>query len=404
MMAQQKPLTTAQRQPGGLSLVPIPLQLAALRPPTAPLEPEIDDELRELEAVSQNLEIHTLSANTRRAYVKAWRSFEAFCQVHDLDPLPAHPETVRWYVAWMSVQMDENGLPRFSVATVRQGLAGIADRHLREGLLDPTGHRGVSGLVRGLAKLRATRPVRKRPLLLDDVLRIVRSMDHDVYPAGVSAARDELAIWLGFAGALRRSEAAGLQLNSLELHRLDGVHVHVGASKADQDNTLPDIVVLPFGETPSTCAPCAVHRWVALMNAVDRRQTMTLLFAYQLDEHVCGKAGTGPGLISSADLMSDAPLLRATYRNRKSARIHEQGVTGDALHTMLLTRMAEAGMNPSAYGFHSLRAGHVTQARRNGASTEEIMRAGRWRKAETVNVYDREFNPAARNSVMRLGL
>lgn len=61
-------------------------------------------------------------------------------------------------------------------------------------------------------------------------------------------------------------------------------------------------------------------------------------------------------------------------------------------------------MDPSAYGFHSLRAGHVTHARRNGASTGEIMRGGRWRKAETGNVYDRGFNPAARNSVMRLGL
>jgi hypothetical protein len=32
------------------------------------------------------------------------------------------------------------------------------------------------------------------------------------------------------------------------------------------------------------------------------------------------------------------------------------------------------------------------------------MRAGRWSRAATVDVYDREFNPAARNSVMRLGL
>ncbi|MGW0881417.1 hypothetical protein [Streptomyces sp. NPDC002671] len=71
---------------------------------------------------------------------------------------------------------------------------------------------------------------------------------------------------------------------------------------------------------------------------------------------------------------------------------------------MLRTRMEEVGMDPSAYGFHGLRAGHVTQARQKGASTEEIMRGGRWRKGETVNVYDREFNPAARNSVMRLGL
>lgn len=130
---------------------------------------------------------------------------------------------------------------------------------------------------------------------------------------------------------------------------------------------------------------------------------MRRLFDYDLDSHVCG-AGGGAGLISSADLMSSAPLLRATYRNRRSARIHESGVTGDALHTMLLARLGEAGMNPAPYGFHSLRAGHVTQARRNGASTEEIMRAGRWRKAETVNVYDREFNPLARNSVTSLGL
>lgn len=48
-------------------------------------------------------------------------------------------------------------------------------------------------------------------------------------------------------------------------------------------------------------------------------------------------------------------------------------MSGDALHAMLHRRTEEAGMNPSAYGFHGLRAGHVTQTRRNGASTEEIM-------------------------------
>jgi integrase len=385
-------------------------RLAAIDLPEVPLAAEVDDQLAELEEISRDLVVHTLSANTLRAYEKAWRSFEGFCAEHTLEPLPAHPETVRWYVAWMSKQIRAHGLPRFSVPTIRQYLAGIADRHLGEGFLDPTGHRAVSDLVRGLAKLRGTRPDRKRPLLLDDVLRIVAAMDHDVYPAGVSAARDTAAVWLGFAGALRRSEAARLRLNGLELHRQDGIHVRVGASKTDQDNTAPDVVVLPFGSAPTTCAPCAVHRWVALVRTsgeadggARRRETMRQLFAYQLDSHVCGADG-GVGLVSGTDLASGASVLRATYRNQKSARIHESGVTGDALHTMLLARMSEAGMDPNAYGFHSLRAGHVTQARRNGASTEEIMRAGRWRKAETVNVYDREFNPAARNSVMRLGL
>lgn len=384
--------------------------LAAVGAPPTILDPELDDELEELEEISRGLEAHTLSDNTRRAYEKAWRSFESFCDSHSLEPLPAHPESVRWYVAWMSTQVDEWGTPRFATATIRQHLAGVANRHVRDGYLDPTGHRAVSDLVRGLAKLRAVRPVRKRPLLRDDVVRIIASMEHDSYPVGVSSTRDAAAIWLGFAGALRRSEAARLRLNSLELHPEDGIHVRVGASKADQDNSGPDVVVLPFGATASTCAPCAVHRWVALIAIAQeqdlrlrRRAMMRRLFSYRLDEHVCGAAG-GAGLVSSADLTSGAPLLRATYRNRKDARIHEAGVSGDALHTMLCGRMAEAGMDPSAYGFHSLRAGHVTQARRNGATTEEIMRAGRWSRAETVNVYDREFNPAARNSVMRLGL
>ncbi|WP_329142694.1 hypothetical protein OIU91_03825 [Streptomyces sp. NBC_01456] len=60
-------------------------------------------------------------------------------------------------------------------------------------------------------------------------------------------------------------------------------------------------------------------------------------------------------------------------------------------------------MDPLAYG--STVCELVTSLRQGvGASTEEIMRAVRWRKLETVNVYGREFNPAARNSVMRLGL
>lgn len=365
-------------------------------------------DLRELETLSRSLEEHTHASNTRRAYDQAWRSFTAFCAEHDLNSLPADPETVRWYVAGMTAP---DGRPPYAVSTIRQRLAGIADRHLREGHLDPTAHLGVVNLVRGFQKQRPRRPVRKKPLLLDDVLQIIRAMDHRSFPAGVAAARDTVAIWLGFAGAMRRSEAAGLSLDSVELHRQDGVIIHVGRSKADQENMLPDVVVLPYGHRPNTCAPCAVHRWVALMKAAkaDNRSRVTdvdqRLRDVQRSGHVCGKTGSKrPPLITNADLRSAAPLLRAVYRNRHSVTVHERGVTGDALHTMLRTRMKEARMPSEDYGFHSLRAGHVTQARRNGAPTEEIMRAGRWRNQDTVNIYDREYNPASRNSVTRLGL
>lgn len=384
-------------------------RLAALEAPTAVPEAAITDELGELEEISRGLERQTHSANTRRAYDSAWRSFTGFCEEHGLEPLPAHPETVRWYVAWMSVQLDVHGLPRFSLATIRQRLAGVADAHVRQGYLDPTGHRGVVDLVRGLSKLRATRPARKRPLLLEDLLRIIAAMDHHRYPAGISAARDTAALWLGWAGAMRRSEVAALRMSSLELHPADGIHVSVGQSKADQDNVAPDKVVLPYGSTPTTCAPCALHRWLWLLvvpaapgSPQHRRAVMSQLLD-TTGGHVCGLGG-GRHLVTNADLARSAPLLRATYRNRHNATIADAGISGDALGTMLSTRLHEAGLDPRHYGFHSLRAGHVTQARRNGAGTEEIMRQGRWRKAETVGIYDREWNPLSRNSVTRLGL
>lgn len=389
-------------------------RLAAVTTPASIRDSDLDEELYELEEVSRSLEAHTLSENTRKAYAKAWATFTEFCRSHDLESLPAHPETVRWYVAWMATRTRAEGTaatqgsPRFAVSTIRQHLAGIAERHLREGYLDPTTHRSVSDLVRGLGKSRAERPERRRPLLLDDVLRVIAHMEHGEHPAGIAAARDELAIWLGFVGALRRSEAAALTLRSVRPHREDGVHIHVGRSKADQMNLLADVVVLPYSGSPRTCAPCALHRWVHLVLAAERGASLRqCLERQQLAResllHVCGAEGS-TALLSSGDLDSAAPLLRAVYRNRRDGRIQAEGITGDALHTMLRTRVREAGLDATAVGFHSLRSGHVTQARRNGASTEEIMRAGRWQRAETVGIYDREHNPLARNSVLRLGL
>lgn len=378
-------------------------------------------ELRELEEVAEQLAEHQLAANTKRAYAKAWRSFSGFCERYDLKTLPAHPETVRWYVAWLSSQHHEDtGLPRYSTATIRQYLAGVAHHHLIEGHLDPTAHRGVGQLVRGLERLRALRPTWKKPLMLESVLKVIDAMEHDVYPDGVSAARDTLALWLGWAGAMRRSEVARLGLANIELHDVDGVHLSVGQSKADQYNVLPDKVVLTYGTTVRTCAPCALQRWLALVALVEehrdgdararRRATMELLYGFgNQTQHVCGVDGSAQ-LVTSATLARlvaadpKASLLRATYRNRHDARIHDRGVSGDALGQMLSTRLEAAGIAAGPHGFHSLRAGHVTAARRNGTPTEDIMRQGRWRRAETVTVYDREWNPASRNSVTRLGL
>ena len=39
-----------------------------------------------------------LSANTRRAYATAWRSWSAWCASEDVEPLPAQPVLVAAYL------------------------------------------------------------------------------------------------------------------------------------------------------------------------------------------------------------------------------------------------------------------------------------------------------------------
>ena len=70
-------------------------RLAAVTTPPSIRDSDLDEELYELEEVSRSLEAHTLSENTRKAYAKAWATFADFCGSHDLESLPAHPETVR---------------------------------------------------------------------------------------------------------------------------------------------------------------------------------------------------------------------------------------------------------------------------------------------------------------------
>lgn len=98
-----------------------------------------------------------------------------------------------------------------------------------------------------------------RPLLLDNVRTLLAAMDHNSWPAGLSAARDQFVLFAGFAGALRRSKLAALTFGDLTWHPADGLHLRIRSSKTDQDAT-GATVVLPYGRHPGTCPPCAALR------------------------------------------------------------------------------------------------------------------------------------------------
>ncbi len=267
-----------------------------------------------------------------------------------------------------------------------------------------------------------------RPLLLDDLRTLLAGIEHSRWPGGLTAARDSFVLLAGFAGALRRSELAAL--TSLIWHPADGLHLRIRASKTDQD-AAGATIVLPYGRNAGTCPPCAALRWLRLLDAAAHGRPALMRAVLQTppgpeQDHlyphsdgsaqgaadtVAGRPGERPeGSGASAagpacrapvpELPAGMPLLRAV---RKGGTLADMAVTGDALHAMIGRRATAAGL-AGPIGFHSLRAGFVTQARRAGADHRAVRRQTRHSSDAMVEAYDRDHTPLAGNAVTSLGL
>jgi len=156
--------------------------------------------------------------------------------------------------------------PVYQPATLARRLAAIAAAHRDAGHPSPTRDPAVAAVLTGIRRARAHPPRRMHPLLTDDIRTLLTAMDCSRWPAGLTAARDGLALLAGFAGALRRSELAALTIGDLTWHPADGIHVRIRASKTDQD-AAGATIVLPYGRHPQTCPPCAALRWLRLLDA-----------------------------------------------------------------------------------------------------------------------------------------
>jgi site-specific recombinase XerD len=56
------------------------------------------------------------------------------------------------------------------------------------------------------------------------------------------------------------------------------------------------------------------------------------------------------------------------------------------------------GLDPKQYSGHSLRAGHVTEARARGVADADTMSVTGHKRIETLNIYDRRGNPFQKTS------
>lgn len=345
------------------------------------------------------------SAGTRRTYGSAWRKFRTWCAAEGHAALPAHPVTVAAYLVSAADTLTPDGGRAYAPATLAHHVAAIAHHHRETGQPSPTGDDLVRSTLSGIRRDYAAAGDRPRtpraPLLVDDIVTIVAAARREVegWADEVLERRDSALLLMGFAGAFRRSELVALTCGDVTIHRLDGAHVRLRRSKTDQEGR-GSVRALPFTTSHTSCPPCAYLRWVQVVAAFDtggRPAVIRLLRgAGPFEAHVC----RGPQPRTDRQ----APLLRSI---RKNGNLSSTALSGAAVHAAIRRRAERAGYDPQVVaqlGGHSLRAGFVTQAFRNGASAHAIMRQTGHTTPGMLEVYAREHAPLIGNAVTDIGL
>lgn len=345
------------------------------------------------------------SESTLEAYASAWRRFERWGQTNGHVTLPAHPLTVAAYVVEASDTFTTDGERVFAPATFSKWIAAIAHHHRRSGHINPTDHEAVRATLSGIRRTYATAGDRPRkqmaPLLVVDIDTMVSVARANVtgWASEVLERRDSALLLMGFSGAFRRGELVSLHCADVTVNRLDGVHVRLRKSKTDQDGR-GSVKALPFTVSHNTCPPCATLRWWEVVAAYERggRAAVIRLLRTSADftEHVCRN---GPPRVPQA-----TPFFRAIAKN---GNLSTTALSGAAVHGAVRRRAGAAGYDESlvsSLGGHSLRAGFVTQARRNGADSHAIMRQTGHKSPGMIEVYARENAPLMGNAVTDIGL
>ena len=274
------------------------------------------------------------SENTLRAYRVALTAFSAWCESKSVSSIPASPAAV---AAWLSDRAKAGA----KASSLTVAAAAIRHAHRIADLPSPTEAEGVQNVMRGIRRTIGTAKTQKAPATAEKLSAMLAHI-----PNTITGKRDRALLLLGMAGALRRSELCGLNVEDLAFVE-SGLDVTLRRSKTDQEGQ-GQAVAVPHGTTLKPVE--AVKAWIA------------------------------------ASGITEGPLFRPI---NKSGRILPDRLTDKSLANLVKAYSGKAGLDASTFSGHSLRAGFVTSAADRGADINRIMDQTRHTDPRTVRGYIR---------------
>lgn len=288
----------------------------------------------------------SIPANTQRAYKADWTDFAGWCKDRGLISMPADPRAVIAYLADRATTLKPSSL--------RRRLAAIAKAHGVRDQPNPCATEAVKATMKGIEATHGVRVEAKAPATFNAVEEMLATFDGRT---DLEALRARAVLLLGFAGAFRRSELCALDCRDLAWSK-EGVVVTVRRSKTDQRGVGLDKAIPFVGG--SMCAATALRAWL------------------------------------DGAKITEGPVIRPILRGNTGTVV--RALSPQSVALIVKGAALAAGLDAENFSGHSLRAGHVTEARARGVADSATMQTTGHKRTETLEMYDRRNNPFSKGS------
>jgi len=287
---------------------------------------------------------NSMSPATRSAYKTDLKQYLEFCHRYKLNPLPASEDTVCKFIASMALE-------GMAVATIQRKMTTINQLHFAHKETSPTGSYRVTQCLLGIKKELGTGQKKAKALMLADLRKICKKAKPNII-----GVRDKAMLLLGWACAMRRSELVALDFEDVQIID-EGLVVTIRRSKTDQTGEGYKLGI-PHGQDPSFCPVAAYSDFIRR----SKIKSGPLFFAM-------GANGTKFAVPVEAE------------RHRLNPR---------SVNALLARRLRDAGIDPTGYSGHSLRAGYITEAAKQKIPGYLIQKHTRHSSQETMKGYIRD--------------
>jgi integrase len=216
----------------------------------------------------------------------------------------------------------------------------------------------VRTILKGIRRTKGTAQTAKAPAVVPVLIAMVETL-----PDTLIGIRDRALLLVGFAGAFRRSELVSLDVADLQFAQ-EGAILQLRRSKTDQEAAGRRIGI-PYGVREGTCPVLALQDWL------------------------------------DAAGVTDGPLFRPLSR---WGQVQAERLSDKAVARVVKKAAEAAGLDPTRFSGHSLRAGLATAAATAGVGERSIMNQTGHKTERMVRRYIREGSLFRDNAAGQVGL